>query len=479
MNLPPGYQLHPTPGYMWNPTTNDVQAIPSTAAGPPITSAAPDLSSFSFGTLDPTAVETEYQSVENQMRGSFGDTEFLWLDFPDLAAWTGRPVEVEILCRLPPPHAAGSREAWARAARHRIFTDLLPTPPQNAKKQTYVYCWNAPGGPGNCPICAAIEQLMSCTTDGAGEWAKGFKPRQRVYWQAVDLADTNRHWVQEKTSANMPVIDPTTGQPKWKMIPGVISMGPQLHRDILNFIREKGDPTNPETGYSMKFKRRRTGPGDFDIEYTAMDIEKGPLAPDLRHVFANLVDMSDKCVRFRDPAEMSGIASKMLSRWGLTLAPSVQAAAAPPPITSNGGAWQPHPENPAYEWNPATNAIRPKVFAAPTAPPQAAPAAPQAAPAPPGPPLPPPRAPGLPAAPQGVSGAFPPPPPPAGAAPPPPPPGAPTSLPAPGLPPGVAPDLGVPAPPPAAPPGPPAGAPGAPVSPAQLERDVAQGKVPF
>lgn len=400
MNLPEGYQPHPNaPGYMWNPATSDVRPIP-TAAPPPSPPApavaptpAPAASPAGYGSLDLGAAEAEHAALQARAQGQFEKT--LIIDFPDLP----KPVnsESQLIARLLPPWQSGERYAWAKTVRFRLDASLLPKPPEG-RSTVYVDSWDATGGPGDCPIAKAIEKLANSGNEEAQKVAKRFKARARVYWQGLDLNDPQKHFQQKKDANGTPLLD-ANGQPVWIVVPGVIPMGNKLHRRILSFIKEKGDCTHPDHGYPMKLKRIRTGRGDMDIDYDAMDMEKGPIDPSMRGVLANLRDLQKQMLWFRDAEEQHAIAQNILSKYMPATAGYVSnpaGALAPPPSPPSNGlppGWQPHPTA-GYAWHPATNKVELiSNLAPPAPPPPPAPAAPAPAA---GGYLPPPAAPGLP-----------------------------------------------------------------------------------
>lgn len=53
----------------------------------------------------------------------------------------------------------------------------------------------------------------------------------------------------------------------------------QLYEQIKTASRKLGDPTDPETGWSIKFTKKKNGPLSFNVEYTLLqlELEKAPL----------------------------------------------------------------------------------------------------------------------------------------------------------------------------------------------------------
>jgi hypothetical protein len=61
----------------------------------------------------------------------------------------------------------------------------------------------------------------------------------------------------------------------------------KLFDQIMTAARKLGDPTDPETGWSVKVNKKRTGPHAFNIEYELLqlELEKMPLTDEQREAF--------------------------------------------------------------------------------------------------------------------------------------------------------------------------------------------------
>jgi len=455
MTIPAGWLQHPTsPEHMWNPATQEIRAVP-VAMPPPAPPAAPPAPAATYET-SMAAVQAEHAALAARSDGNFGDRTIL--DFDKLSK---KGDKSELIVRfLPPWSAAAQGKAWAKTARYRLPADLCPWETKEKRFQ-YVDAFDQIGGPGNDPVAAAYLKLMESGNDDAIKFAKSHKAKPRIYWQAINLKDPRSHFKQATDAQGSPILD-ATGNPTWKVVPVVVPMGPQLHQSVLNFFIEKGDCTNPDSGYPMKLKKTKTGDADMDVAYDAMDMDKCPLDPAFRPVLGNLMDLREEMVWFHSFEEMNELAQNILAKFGLH-AGTAQAPApySPPPASAPaaqppGGPWFPHPSMPGHLYNAQHQVIPDPAAAPPPPPPPVAayappppPPAPPAPPlplvaqagyqAPPGPPLPPPVAPGLPQTP-GY--------PPAGAVPPPPPAAYAPPMP-PGMPPGVAAHPGLPPMPPA------------------------------
>jgi len=527
--IPAGWLPNPNaPGWFYNPA-NPAQQMQGPPPAP--TGYAPQPGALAPGTYQPPAVdlaslaglynvptqeaaERERERAESAAYGG-GTDDYIFIDFEEKLNKVGE--ETSLLLRLLPapaiidPATGRTKDAWCPVLRHRVYANLLPNPPQG-KEVVWIDCFENEGGPKDCPIDGLLAEASASSNEEAQKFCSTMKPRQRIYYQALNLNDIASHWVQEKDTAGNPVIDPLTGQPKWKMIPGIVAVGPTAHTDVLGLFRHKGNPFNPlAEGFPIKLVKTKTGTNQMDVEYKVYDMERSAISGQDAHVFKSLIDFHKSgVVFFRKREELEAIADKVRSRFGLRRgapAPTTptypaptghggpppapytaarpEPALPPPPPASVGlqPGWEPHPNYPTHAWNRATNAVVPieQVRAAPPPPPpQAAPPPPPPQAAPPPPPqqaalpagygLPPAVAPGLP---QGAPppppgyGAPPPPPaaPPAPQGAPPPPPGHGAPPPPPGMPPGLAPNLAAPAG-------------GAVMTPEQLEAMLASGRIP-
>ncbi len=502
MNLPPGWTIHPDNGaYAFN-ATGDVKPIvefalaTAPAAAPPI-SADPAAADDPWGTQDADTAEADRQA--NATAGSYDrEDNFFWLNFAEL---TGS--EVTLLMRFFPPWAAGLKRAYIVTMRHRLYARFVPDAAAD-RKIWYLDCPDMEGGPGSCPICRVLlNDISTSQVYGAVDFGKMAKAKRGALWQGVNLNDPTAHFQKIK--------DPTTGQEVDGVVPGVLRVSSTLHSAILECSRIPGPHfTDPRLGFPIEcIKKRGRFPAkkEMNVEYDATHHAHtpGPVDAVLWPALYNFVDLRERCVFFEKPEKLEMIAAAIVAEFGGAGAGAAAAPGAPPGFI-------PHPENPAYLYNPVTGAIvaAPAVApVAPPAPPPAAalpavpPAAPVAAPPPPSavypgvaaapPPPPPVAAPPPPAVPP-TAAAPPPvaaPPPPVAVAPPPPPAAPPVAAPAappvaaalppaapPGLPPGAPPGTPPPpavgaAPPPVAPP---AAVPGIP--PAQLENQMAGAPPP-
>jgi hypothetical protein len=88
-------------------------------------------------------------------------------------------------------------------------------------------------------------------------------------------------------------IDPTDGKAK------VLNLKKKLFEQIINAAEDLGDPTDPDTGWDLVFKRAKTGPLPFNVEYTlsVLRCKKRALTPGEREVIGAAEDIDTKIPR--------------------------------------------------------------------------------------------------------------------------------------------------------------------------------------
>lgn len=88
-------------------------------------------------------------------------------------------------------------------------------------------------------------------------------------------------------------IDPSDGKVK------VLNLKKKLFEQILNAAEDLGDPTDYDTGWDIVFKRAKTGPLPFNVEYTlqVLRCKKRSLTPAEREAADAAEDIDSKYVR--------------------------------------------------------------------------------------------------------------------------------------------------------------------------------------
>lgn len=88
-------------------------------------------------------------------------------------------------------------------------------------------------------------------------------------------------------------IDPSDGKVK------VLNLKKKLFEQVLNAAEDLGDPTDYDTGWDIVFKRAKTGPLPFNVEYTlqVLRCKKRSLTPAEREAADAAEDIDSKYVR--------------------------------------------------------------------------------------------------------------------------------------------------------------------------------------
>jgi len=75
----------------------------------------------------------------------------------------------------------------------------------------------------------------------------------------------------------------------------VINLKKKLFEQILTAAEDLGDPTDPETGWDVKFKRVKTGPQVYNVEYQlqVLKCKSRPLDDSEKEIVAGLKSMDD------------------------------------------------------------------------------------------------------------------------------------------------------------------------------------------
>ena len=118
----------------------------------------------------------------------------------------------------------------------RLFGDLLPR---------YIYWVKGTNGK-NIPMeCLSFDRATERFTNAEKDWVKEYYPDLKCGWsysiQCIDMAD---------------------GKVK------LFNLKKKLMEQIRVAAEELGDPTDPNKGWDVHFKRVKTGPNVYNVEYT-------------------------------------------------------------------------------------------------------------------------------------------------------------------------------------------------------------------
>lgn len=101
-------------------------------------------------------------------------------------------------------------------------------------------------------------------------------------------------------------IDPTDGKVK------VLNLKKKLFEQILNAAEDLGDPTDLDTGWDVVFKRAKTGPLPFNVEYTlsVLRCKPRPLTDEERAAVKEAKDIDELYPR-ATPAEVLALLERI------------------------------------------------------------------------------------------------------------------------------------------------------------------------
>lgn len=117
----------------------------------------------------------------------------------------------------------------------------------------YVY-WIQGTNNKNIPFeCLSFDRTKEAFTNVEKDWVREFYPDLKCGWAYA-----------------IKCIDPTDGSVK------VLNLKKKLTEQIMVATEDLGDPTDPETGWAVCFKRTRTGPMNYNVEYQLQPLKCKP-----------------------------------------------------------------------------------------------------------------------------------------------------------------------------------------------------------
>jgi hypothetical protein len=140
----------------------------------------------------------------------------------------------------------------------------------------YVY-WLKGTNNKDIPVeCLAFDREQEKFTNQEVDHVQAFFPDKKCSW-----------------AYSINCIDPKDGKVK------VLNLKKKLFEQILNAATDLGDPTDPDTGWAINFKRAKTGPLPFNVEYTlnVLRCKKSPLTQEERVLVEEAEDIDTKYPR--------------------------------------------------------------------------------------------------------------------------------------------------------------------------------------
>lgn len=166
--------------------------------------------------------------------------------------------------------------------RVRIFGGVMPR---------YVY-WLKGTNNKDIPVeCLAFDRAKEKFTNVEVDHVPTYFPEKKCQW-----------------AYSINCIDPKDGKVK------VLNLKKKLFEAILTAAEDLGDPTDLDTGWDIVFKRVKTGPLPFNVEYTLQVLKCKPraLTAEEREAVATAVDIDAKYPR-PTPDEVKALLDKITS----------------------------------------------------------------------------------------------------------------------------------------------------------------------
>ena len=117
----------------------------------------------------------------------------------------------------------------------RMVGDVLPR---------YVYWLKGTNGKDIPVECLSFDRDQEKFTNAEKDHVRDYYPDLKCSW-----------------AYSVKCIDPKDGKAK------ALNLKKKLFQDIVNTAADLGDPTDPDTGWDIVFKRVKTGPLPFNVEY--------------------------------------------------------------------------------------------------------------------------------------------------------------------------------------------------------------------
>lgn len=140
----------------------------------------------------------------------------------------------------------------------------------------YVYWLKGTNGKDIPVECLAFDRQAEKFTNTEVDHVPSFFPDKKCSW-----------------AYSINCIDPKDGKVK------VLNLKKKLFEQIINAAEDLGDPTDIENGWDVVFKRAKTGPLPFNVEYTlqVLRCKKRALTPEEVALVNEAVDIDTKYVR--------------------------------------------------------------------------------------------------------------------------------------------------------------------------------------
>jgi hypothetical protein len=155
------------------------------------------------------------------------------------------------------------------------------------------YCyWLTTADGKRVPLeCLGFDRDKEQFTNIEKDWVRHYFPEEKCSW-----------------SYAVQCIDPEDGNVK------VLNLKKKLFESILVAAEDLGDPTDVETGWDVCFKKQKTGPLPFNVEYTlqVLKCKPRPLTDDEKAKVADITPIDDVISRPSPDTQKEFIETKVL-----------------------------------------------------------------------------------------------------------------------------------------------------------------------
>ena len=172
----------------------------------------------------------------------------------------------------------------------RMVGDVLPR---------YVYWLSTADGKRVPMECLGFDRDKEQFTNIEKDWVRHYFPDLKCSWAyAVQCIDSDN---------------------KVK----VLNLKKKLFESVMVAAEDLGDPTNIETGWALCFKKQKTGPLPFNVEYTlqVLKCKPEPLNAEQLEAIAELPNIDDVISRPTSELQREFIESRVLENAGKTSIP--------------------------------------------------------------------------------------------------------------------------------------------------------------
>lgn len=164
----------------------------------------------------------------------------------------------------------------------RLFGDIIPR---------YVYWLKSRDGNTTIPVeCLGFDRNEERFTNRERDVILEHFPEEKCSWSYIALG-----------------LDPVDGKVK------AIGLKKKMFEQIITASEDLGDPTDSETGWDIHVKRAKTGPSNFNVEYTVQVLKCKPraLTAEEKEVVAEAKNIDELFPR-PSPADQEALLKRMI-----------------------------------------------------------------------------------------------------------------------------------------------------------------------